>query len=58
MSIAEATSGEQEPFLLKNIFSPALLEGYGHLLASVWPEFDTPRFFFFFFDEAWPALEL
>lgn len=58
MSIAEATSGEQEPFLLKNIFSPALLEGYGHLLASVWPEFDTPRFLQRLFDEAWPALEL
>jgi len=58
MSTAEAIPGAQEPFLLKNVFSPALLEGYGHLLTSVWPDFDTSRFLQLLFNEAWPALEL
>ncbi|MBE2206820.1 MAG: DNA alkylation repair protein [Saprospiraceae bacterium] len=58
MSTAAPATAAQEPFLLKNVFSRDLLEGYALLLTSVWPEFDTHRFLNRLFDETWPALEL
>lgn len=58
MSTKENSTGEPEPFLLKNVFSSELLEGYGRLTNSVWPGFDTDRFLKRLFDETWSALEL
>jgi 3-methyladenine DNA glycosylase AlkC len=47
-----------EPFQLKNIYSPALLQNIADLMSEVWPAFPMQAFLTDVFFDGWQALEL
>jgi 3-methyladenine DNA glycosylase AlkC len=49
---------EKEPFLLKNMFSPAFFEELETIIKKVLPEFDAPAFREKIFDRQWEEREL
>lgn len=51
-------SPEEKPFLLKNVYTRELLEGYGHTLREIWPAFPVETFLEKVFDANWEQAEL
>lgn len=49
---------ENPPFQLKNIYTPAFVEGYAALVQQIHPFFPAETFLQKVFDETWPSLEL
>jgi 3-methyladenine DNA glycosylase AlkC len=51
-------SPDEKPFLLKNVYTRELLEGYGQILRGIWPAFPVEVFLKKVFDAHWEQAEL
>lgn len=51
-------SPDEKPFLLKNVYTRELIEGYGHTLRGIWPAFPVGIFLEKVFDANWEQAEL